>query len=145
MTTRQATRSAIALIIAGLLVLLAGAAAPGRGTRLAAAGAAGYALAFDGQRDYLRVVDVGNFDFATTLEECLIAATCRYSQCRHVAMVSPLPPGRAWQRIAKHYKKTLVHIPLTQFSDSTVQQLRMVHVLNGKDVRSYAAEFIRRA
>ncbi|MCP4479913.1 MAG: hypothetical protein GY818_17665, partial [Planctomycetaceae bacterium] len=57
----------------------------------------------------------------------------------------PLPPGSAWQAIAKHYKKTLVHIPLAQFGDSTVQQLRMVHVLNGKDIRSYAADFIRRA
>lgn len=85
------------------------------------------------------------FDFTTTLEERLIAATCFYSQCRHVALLSPLPPGRAWQKLAKHYKKTLVHIPLGQFSDATVQQLRMVHVLNGKDVRSYAADFIRRA
>lgn len=85
------------------------------------------------------------FDYATTLEERLIAATCHYSQCRHVALVSKLPPGRAWQQIAKHYKKSLVHVPLGQFSDSTVQQLRMVHVLNGKEVRSYAAEFIRKA
>lgn len=84
------------------------------------------------------------FDFATTLEEQLLAATCYYSQCRHVALVSPLPPGRAWRQIAKHYRKTLVHIPLGQFGDSTVQQLRMVHVLNGKEVRSFAAEFIRR-
>ncbi len=86
-----------------------------------------------------------NFDFTTTLEERLIAATCFYSECRHVAILSPLPPGSAWQAIAKHYKKTLVHIPLAQFGDSTVQQLRMVHVLNGKDIRSYAADFIRRA
>lgn len=85
------------------------------------------------------------FDFTTTLEERLLAATCSYSQCKHVALVSPLPPGGAWRQIAKHYKKTLVHIPLGQFSDSTVQQLRMVHVLNGKEVRSYAADFIRRA
>jgi hypothetical protein len=38
-----------------------------------------------------------------------------------------------------------VHLPLNQFSDATVQQLRMVHVLNGREVRSYAAEFIRKA
>ncbi len=85
------------------------------------------------------------FDFATTLEERLLAATCFYSECRHVALVSPSPPGRVWKQIAKKYKRTLVHVPLGQFSDSTVQQLRMVHVLNGKEVRSYAAQFIRRA
>ncbi|MGI9515499.1 MAG: hypothetical protein ACR2NP_00505 [Pirellulaceae bacterium] len=85
------------------------------------------------------------FDFATTMEERLLAAACFYSDCRHVALVSKLPPGPAWRQIAKHYKKALVHVPLGQFSDSTVQQLRMVHVLNGKEVRSFAADFIRRA
>ena len=84
------------------------------------------------------------FDFATTLEERLIAAACRYSQSRHVALVSGLPPGPAWRQIARHFGKSLVHVPLARFSDSTVQQLRMVHVLGGKEVRSYAAEFIRR-
>ncbi len=83
-------------------------------------------------------------DFATTLEERLLSAACMYSTCRHVALLSPGPPGQAWKKIAKHYKKTLVHLPLSKFSDSTVQQLRMVHVLNGKDVRSYASNFIRR-
>jgi hypothetical protein len=38
-----------------------------------------------------------------------------------------------------------VHVPLGHFSQETVQQLRLVHVLNGKQVRSYAAEFIRKA
>ena len=33
----------------------------------------------------------------------------------------------------------------SQFSDATIQQLRMVHVLNGREVRSYAADFIRKA
>ena len=50
----------------------------------------------------------------------------------------------AWRQLAKKFKKKWVHIPLSRFSDSTVQQLRMVHVLNGKDVRSYAADFIRK-
>ena len=83
-------------------------------------------------------------DFATTLEERLISAACLYSTCRHVALLSPAPPGQAWKKIARHYRKTLVHLPLSKFGDSTVQQLRMVHVLNGKEVRSYASDFIRR-
>ena len=83
-------------------------------------------------------------DFATTLEERLLAAACLHSQCPHIALVSPGPPGQAWRQIAKRYKKTWIHLPLSKFSDSTVQQLRMVHVLNGKDIRSYAADFIRK-
>lgn len=83
-------------------------------------------------------------DFATTLEERLLTAACLHSQCPHIALVSPGQPGQAWRQIAKKYKKTWVHLPLSKFSDSTVQQLRMVHVLNGKDIRSYASDFIRK-
>ncbi len=86
-----------------------------------------------------------HLDFAETLEERLLAAACRYSQFPHIALVSSAPPGPAWRQIAKRFKKSWVHVPLGQFSDSTIQQLRMVHVLNGKQVRSYAADFIRRA
>jgi hypothetical protein len=74
----------------------------------------------------------------------LLAAACRYSRSRHIALVSPLPPGAGWRRLARRFRKQFVHLPLSQFSDSTVQQLRMLHVLNGKEVRSYAARFIRR-
>ena len=84
-------------------------------------------------------------DFATTLEERLLGAACLHSQCKHIALLSSAPPGHAWRRIAKHFKKTWVHLPLSKFSDSTVQNLRMVHVLNGKEIRSFAADFIRRS
>ena len=83
-------------------------------------------------------------DFATTLEERLLAAACLHSNCPHIALLSASPPGMAWKQIAKRYRKNWVHLPLSRFSDSTVQQLRMVHVLNGKEVRSIASEFIRR-
>lgn len=83
-------------------------------------------------------------DFTETLEERIIAAACMHSRCKQIAMMSPLPPGQGWRRLARRYKKQLVHVPLTSFSDEEVKQLRMVHVLNGADVRSYAANFIRR-
>ena len=84
-------------------------------------------------------------DFTETLEERLVAAACLHSQAPQIALLSTLPPGPGWRRLSKRFRKTLVHVPLAQFSDSTIQQLRMVHVLNGKQVRSYAAHFIRRA
>jgi hypothetical protein len=84
------------------------------------------------------------FDFTTTLEERLIAAACRFAVHRHVALLSPLAPGYSWKRIARLYGKRLVHVPLGQYSDSTIQQLRLVHVLNGMEVRSYASSFIQR-
>lgn len=86
-----------------------------------------------------------SLDFCTTLEERLLAAGCKHALSPHVVLLSAAPPGAGWRRLARQYKKKLVHVPLGQFSDSTIQQLRIVHVLNGKNVRSYAAHFIRKA
>lgn len=83
-------------------------------------------------------------DYATTLEERLIAAACLHSRGREIAIVSTSPPGLGWKRLAKSRRKTLVHVPLSSFGDEVVQNLRRVHVLNGKEVRSYAEEFIRK-
>ncbi len=83
-------------------------------------------------------------NFTETLEERLLAAACLHSESKHIALISSAMPGPGWRKLAKHYGKTWVHLPLSRFSDSTIQQLRMVHVLNGKQVRSYAADFIRR-
>lgn len=84
-------------------------------------------------------------DFADCLEDRLLAAACLHSGERQVALLSAKPPGAAWRKIAKRHGKQLVHIPLSQFNDAMVHQLRMVHVLNGQQVRSYAEHFIRRA
>ncbi len=91
------------------------------------------------------VWDDRKIDFATTLEERLIAAACLHSRGQQIAVLSSLPPGAAWRRIARRFKKHLIHVPIASFSDEQIQQLRIVHVLNGKHVRSYAEEFIRKA
>lgn len=84
-------------------------------------------------------------DFTETLEERLLAAACLHSRGREIALLSALPPGAGFRRLARRYKKQLVHVPLSSFSDEQVQQMRMVHVLNGSEIRSYAADFIRKA
>ncbi len=84
-------------------------------------------------------------DFVDTLEERVLAAGCLHSHYRHVAVLSYAPPGAGWRRMARRFGKKLVHVPLHHFSQETVQQLRLVHVLNGRQVRSYAADFIRKA
>lgn len=85
------------------------------------------------------------FDFTDTLEERLLAAACHHAQERHIALLAHAPPGAGWRRLVKKYGKRLIHVPLSHFSQQTVQQLRMFHVLNGREVRSYAEHFIRRA
>lgn len=94
------------------------------------------------------IVDVWSdprLDFADTMEERLLGAACINAHEKHIAILSEQPPGLAWRRIAKKYGKKLVHVPLGRFGQETIQQLRMVHVLNGKQVRSFAAHFIRRS
>ena len=82
-------------------------------------------------------------DFADTLEERLLAGAFLHSRERHVAVVSPQAPGASWRKLARRFGKRIVHLPLKRFSGQLVERLRTFHVLNGKVVRSYAADFIR--
>ncbi len=84
------------------------------------------------------------FDFADTLEERLLAAALYHSKENHIALLSHSPPGAGWRRLARKHKKKIVHIPMSRFGASTVEKLRMFHVLNGQQVRSYASDFIRK-
>jgi hypothetical protein len=88
--------------------------------------------------------DDPRLDFTETMEERLLAAACLHSQCPHIALLAPGLPGPGWRRLARRFGKKWVHLPLSSFSLSTIEQLRTVHVLNGHEVRSYAAHFIRK-
>jgi hypothetical protein len=76
------------------------------------------------------------------LEDQLLRAALFHSQSRHVAVVAPVPLRTRWRRMARQYGKTLVHLPLSRFSKRTVDAVRTVHVLGGKEIRSYASRFI---
>jgi len=81
--------------------------------------------------------------FTTTVEERLLAGALLHSQERHVALVSPMRPPARWRLLARRFRKQLVPIPLSRFSAQTVDRLRRFHVLNGHEIRSYAARFIQ--
>ncbi len=94
------------------------------------------------------IADIWNdarLNFTTTLEERILAAACLHSHERRIALLSAAPPGAGWRRLARRYGRKFVHVPLGRFGQATIAQLRTVHVLNGRQVRSYAADFIRRA
>lgn len=82
-------------------------------------------------------------EFTRTLEERLLAGAMLHSKESRITLVSPKPPLLRWRRIARRFKKHILHIPLSRFSLQTIQNLRRFHVLNGKHVRTYAARFIR--
>ncbi len=83
------------------------------------------------------------FDFTDTLEERLLAAAFAHSRERHVALASAGAPLASWRKLARRFGRKIVHLPLKRFSGSLLERLRVFHVLNGKPVRSYAADSIR--
>jgi hypothetical protein len=82
-------------------------------------------------------------DFTDTLEERLLAAAFLHSKEKNVAVVSPRIPPASWRRLARRFGRKIVHLPLKRFGGQLLDRLRTFHVLNGKHVRSYAADFIR--
>lgn len=83
------------------------------------------------------------FRWTHTLEERLVAAACTYARERHIVVVAPCRPRWAWHRIARRYRRALIPVSLGHFSRQTIERLRRFHVLNGHEIRSYAAQFIR--
>ncbi|MCZ6781255.1 MAG: hypothetical protein O7C73_06400, partial [Nitrospirae bacterium] len=80
--------------------------------------------------------------FTRSLEERLIAGAALHSREPHIVLVSPIPALARWRRIVRRFRRRLVMIPLNRFSGLTVDRLRRFHVLNGHEIRSYAARFI---
>ncbi len=79
---------------------------------------------------------------SSTLEEKLLEGAFFHSRERHVTVVSPNLPPVAWKQLARFYKKRIIHIPLKRFSHQTIEKIRCFHVLNGKEIRSFASRFI---
>jgi len=78
-----------------------------------------------------------------TLEEKLLEAAFFHSREKHVTVVAPGTPKVQWRRMARQFKKTILHIPLKRLSNQTIEKVRRFHVLNGKHIRSYATRFIQ--
>ena len=90
--------------------------------------------------------DDPRLDFADTLEDRLLAAALLHSRERHVAVVSPKPPAAvlATPGPARSAGRSST-CRSKRFSGQIIERLRRFHVLNGKQVRSYAADYIRDA
>ncbi len=80
---------------------------------------------------------------AKTLEEKILEAAFFHSQEKHITVVSPCLPKSSWRRLARKYHKSIIHIPLKRFSNQTIEKIRRFHVLNGKQIRSFASHFIQ--
>ena len=80
--------------------------------------------------------------FSSTLDERLLEAAFFHSREKHITVASPELPTTKWRLLAKRYKKRIIHIPLSRFSKKTTEKIRRFHVINGKEIRSFASRFI---
>ena len=94
----------------------------------------------------MRMVDVWNdpaFQYARDKTETLLLAGLDYAEQRHVLYVAEKPPRSWFQTLAGRMGKTLIYLPLGQLDPGTVRKIRSFHVLDGKQVRDRAPEYIR--
>lgn len=83
----------------------------------------------------------GEFGFRNLAEQLAYGALLNSGE-RNVAYVSGRKPGMRLRRMAAGLRRRLVWVPLAAFSAETLRRLRKFHILNGKQVRSWAARYI---
>lgn len=92
-----------------------------------------------------RVVNVWSdpdYDDCRSKAEVLLMAAIDYAVKPLVAYVAAKPP-RSWMKsFARRYGKKIVYIPIGQLSPITLNKLRVFHVLDGRDRRDIADEYI---
>jgi hypothetical protein len=76
------------------------------------------------------------------LHEALCEAALMHSQERTISLVSPQKPGIALREMANAYGKQIVWQPLSRFNQETLERLHTFHILENKDIRSFASRFI---
>jgi len=80
---------------------------------------------------------------AVDCAETLVAGACLFSQRPAIAYAAWEPPSLARQDIARQAGKRLVYVPLSSFPATAIERIRTFHVLNGKEVRGWADQFIQ--
>jgi hypothetical protein len=82
------------------------------------------------------------FDEAETKAERLLYAAIDYCNERSIIYVAAHPPRSKLVTLARRTGKQIVYLPIGQLSPSTLRRLRVFHVLDGRAVRAYAADYI---
>jgi hypothetical protein len=65
-----------------------------------------------------------------------------FGHTREVLVASGTKPSVELMHIAASFGKTLHWISFNRFAAETLQQIRVFHVLNGHQVRSWASRYI---
>lgn len=83
-----------------------------------------------------------DYEFAESKSERLLLAGLDYSTQRMVIYVAAKPPRSIFKTIAARMGRTVVYIPIGQFSPAALKKIRVVHVLDGYDKREIAKDYL---
>ncbi len=92
-----------------------------------------------------RMMDVWNdpdYRGSMSQAEVLLMAALDYSPEKHVVYVAGRPPRSIFKQMAARLDRKIVYIPLGSLSPLKLKQIRVMHILAGKDKREIAREYI---
>lgn len=92
-----------------------------------------------------RVMDVWHdqdYRHAVARSEVLLMAALDYSIEKYVVYVAARPPRSIFKQMAARRDRKIVYIPLGSLSPHKLKQMRILHILSGKDKREIAKEYI---
>lgn len=74
--------------------------------------------------------------------EVLLMAALDYSLEKHIVYVAAKPPRSIFKQLAARRDRKIVYIPLGSLSPHKLKQMRIMHILAGKDKRDIARDYI---
>jgi len=101
----------------------------------------GFMLSYPAKRLYDVWSDPDYRDFASK-HEILLAAAIDYSRRPVIVYVGLHPPEEKLKAYASRQGKKILYLPVAQFGKHVVTKLRTFHILDGRDKRAIADEYI---
>jgi hypothetical protein len=92
-----------------------------------------------------RMMDVwsdADYHQAANRGEVLLLAALDYSIEKHVVYAAARPPRSIFKQLAARRDRKIIYIPLGSLSPHKLKQLRILHILSGKDKRAIARDYI---
>lgn len=92
-----------------------------------------------------RMMDVWqdpDYQAASSRSEVLLMAALDYSIEKYVVYVAARPPRSIFKQMAARRDRKIVYIPIGSLSPHKLKQIRVLHILSGKDKRGIAKEYI---
>ncbi len=101
----------------------------------------GFLLSYPPRR-MLDVWEDPDYRMAASGAEVLLMAALDYSIEKHLVYVAAKPPRSIFKQMAARLGRKIIYIPLGSLSPHKLKQLRVLHVLSGKDKRDIAKDYV---